>query len=295
MLAAATLFWAGNFVVARALRDELPPVSLNVWRWLIALAVLAPFAAPGLWRHRALLLARWRLFTLLGATGIAGFHTLVYLALAQTSVMNAVVIASTAPVAIVGLSFLTRGDPFGRRQAVGIAVSLAGALVVVVRGDPTALAALRLDGGTLWMLLAVPLWAGYSVLLRRVPAQLPQVVSLSASTIAGLALLAPVYAVQVALGERLALTPATLAGLLYIASFAAVAAFLLWNRGVGLIGPNRAGSFLHLMPVFGALLSFAFLGERPEGFHLAGAALVVAGLGLALGTPRRRAADGASR
>ncbi|MBA2667777.1 MAG: DMT family transporter [Trueperaceae bacterium] len=285
MLVLATVFWAGNFVVARALRDVLPPVSLNVWRWLVALAILLPWAGPELLRHRALVLRHAALVLALGATGVAAFHTFVYLALASTTVTSAVLIASTVPVVIPVLSWLLYRDRITRRQALGIALSFVGALTVVMRGDPGALASLRLDAGALWMVAAVPAWSLYTVLLKVVPKAFPPRTLLLSTTIAGLLLLLPLYAWRVAAGEVLPVRLDTAAAVLYVGAFASVLAFLFWNRGVATIGPNRAGLFIHLMPLFGALLAFLFLSETLAPYHLVGAVLVVSGVMVARRSP----------
>jgi drug/metabolite transporter (DMT)-like permease len=281
MLVGATAFWAGNFVVARAFREQLPPVSLNFWRWLVALAILLPISTGELLRHRALVLRHWALVLTLGATGVAAFHTFVYLALAQTSVMTAVLLASTVPVVIPMLSWSIHRERVHRWQAAGIALSLLGAAAVIVRGEVRTVLDVRLDPGALWMAAAVPMWALYSVLLKNVPRAMPQRTLLSATSIAGVLLLLPWYLWRRVAGETMEVTTVSVAAVAYIGVFAAVVAFLFWNRGVALVGPNRAGSFIHLMPVFGALLSFAFLGETLARYHLVGAVLVVSGLTLA--------------
>jgi drug/metabolite transporter (DMT)-like permease len=281
MLATAAAFWAGNFVIARAFRDDLPPVTLNVWRWLVALAILLPLAGAEMVRQRALLLRHAALILALGATGVAAFHTFVYLALSSTTVITAVLLASTVPVVIPVLSWLIFRDRITRVQAIGTVMSLTGAFVVIVRGDPRALLSLGLDPGALWMVAAVPMWSLYSVLLKAVPKTIGPRSLLLSTTIAGLVLLLPVYAWRLAEGERMVMHVASVTAILYIGAFASVVAFLFWNRGVAAAGPNRAGTFMHLMPLFGALLSFAFLGETLARYHLAGALLVVSGLVLA--------------
>jgi drug/metabolite transporter (DMT)-like permease len=278
LLSAAALFWAGNFIAGRALRGDIPPVSLNFWRWTIALLILLPFTFARLRLHRAALLREWKLVLALGATGIALFHTAVYSALTTTPAINALLFLAISPMAIAVLSWLVFRDTITRRQAAGIAISLAGAVVVIARGDPAALAGLRLNPGDLWMLLAVLVWALYSVLLKRRPASVPPLALLTASVIAGVALLLPAYLWQVGHGETMVLNTPNSAALLYIALFASVLAFLFWNRGVAELGPTRAGMFTYLMPVFGAALAIWLLGEPIAPYHILGAALVFGGI-----------------
>lgn len=280
-LIGSALFWAGNFVVARALRDAWSPVLLTSARWTIALAVLLPFAWGPLRTHGATLRRHLGWLLALAATGVVGFQTFVYLALATTPVVNAAILGATVPVVIALGAWLAFGERLGGRQAVGIAISLAGALVVVARGDLATLAALRATSGDLWMAAAVPCWAAYTLLLRRTPAGLPQSALVASTSTLGLLLLAPLLVWRLAAGETVPLTPAALAGAAYIGLFAGLLAFVFWNRGVAAIGATRAGSFLHLMPAFAAVLGVAFLGERLAGYHAAGATLVVVGLVLA--------------
>jgi len=281
-LSAAALLWSGNFIVGRLLRDEVTPVTLNFLRWGIALAVLAALGWRELAQARAVLAREWKLVAGAGATGIAAFHTCVYFALQETAALNALLLLATAPVAIMLLSWLAAGTGFPARQKAGAAVSLAGAAWLILRGEPAALLGLQASSGDLWMLAAVAIWAVYSVLLQRRPKDLAPGVLLTGSVAAGLAWMAPLYALELSRGAGgLPVSLPGLGGLAYVALGASVLAFHLWSHGVAAIGASRAGQFIHLMPLFGAVLSLAFLGERIEAFHLAGAALVFAGIALA--------------
>lgn len=276
-LTLAALFWAGNFVAGRALRDDADPVMLNVLRWLLCLALFLPLVGPSLARQWRVVCREWRLVTALGATGIAAFHTLVYLALVETTAVNALLILTLAPVLIMAGAALAGQERPTRVQWIGSMVSLFGALVLVTRGDVTALMVLQLNKGDLWMLGAVLAWALYSLLLRRRPQDLPQDVTLAASIIAALVLLCPLLLLRGA-DIRFNVTPATLGALVYIAVFASLIAFLLWSHGVNEIGAARAGQFVNLMPVFGAVLAVLLLGERITWSQVMGALLVFAGI-----------------
>jgi len=279
-LSAAALFWSGNFIVGRALRDEISPVSLNFWRWMIALAILLPFTLGSLWVHRQVILREWKLIAAIGLTGIAAFHTCVYLALATTTAINALLWLAMTPLLIVLGSWLVFQDRITLQQLLGIGVSLVGAIVLIAQGSMSLLMALRFNTGDLWMLLAVVLWAIYSLLLKRRPVELPQTALLSASTVAAILLMSPVYLWGLPSEQQLLPSTQVVWGLLYVSLFASVLAFLLWNNGVSRIGPSRAGTFIYLMPVFGAVLSVAFLGEGVQLFQLAGGVLVFSGIAL---------------
>jgi drug/metabolite transporter (DMT)-like permease len=286
-LATAALLWSGNFIAGRALRGDIDPATLTFVRWSISLLIFLPWVGPRAWRCRQAIRREWRWLLVLGATGLAGFHTLTYLALTSTTAINAMLMLSLTPTAILaGTAIGGSGRPT-RQQWVGTCVSLAGAAILVTRGDPDVLLAMGAARGDLWMLVAVVLWAVYSLALRRRPPDLPTDVSLAASIVPAVLLLIP----WVALGapaQTVELTPRVLALLAYIIVMASLVSFLLWSWGVGHIGPERAGPFVHLLPVFGAVLAVALLDETVVLAQLAGAAAVFAGMVLVQRRPRRR-------
>jgi drug/metabolite transporter (DMT)-like permease len=287
-LALAALFWSGNFVAGRALRGQLDPVTLNFLRWLIAFALLAPFV----WRATAASMKavrrEWRLILALGATGIASFHTLVYIALQSTTATSALLILSLAPILTLLSSAAMGMERPTNRQIGGALISILGAGILITRGNPSGILSQGLNVGDLWMLLAVVIWTAYSLLLRRRPADLPSPVALVASIAAALTMMVPV----VYLGAR---TPVAALGsfpvllsIAYIAVFASAIAFLFWTYGVSRLGPTRAGQFVNLMPIFGAGLAFSVLGEVPTPAQAAGAALVLSGIALVESFARAR-------
>lgn len=288
-LAAATLFWSGNFIAGRALRDDIDPALLNLLRWAISLLLFLPFVGGRLHRHLPVVRREWPLILGLGTTGIAAFHLLVYLALQHTTAINALLMVSLAPAVILAGAGLTGAGRPSPLQWVGTAVSLVGAGVLITRADPDVIFALALNPGDLWMLLAVLVWAAYSLLLRRRPPDLPQDVALAASIVPALLMMLPLVAVMTPAAPP-AFSLGTLAVLGYIAVFASLLAFLLWSYGVDIIGPARAGQFVHLMPVFGTVLAIVLLGERLVAAQLIGAVIVFAGIVLVnRGAPRSRA------
>ena len=278
-LSLASLFWSGNFIVGRALRDDVTPVTLNFWRWFIALLILAPVCIPAIVKQRSLIARCWRLIVLLGITGIAAFHICVYQALRDTTAINALLFLSLTPVTIVIGSWLMYRDPVTRRQAAGIAISLSGAVVIICHGEVVRLVTLKFNHGDLWMLAAMLLWAVYSVALKTKPPQLAQKSMLGATVMVGVTVMLPLYfsVGQPAIG-LLKSGVGPLFGLLYISLFASVLSYFFWNRGLHDIGPNKAGVFLHLMPLFGAVLSLLFLGEGLRLYHLAGAIFIFSGI-----------------
>ncbi|RCX26299.1 DMT family transporter [Thioalbus denitrificans] len=280
LLVLTTLFWSGNFVIGRAVRLEVPPIGLAFWRWALALAILLPFSWRLLARHWPVIRAHLPLLVVMGILGVTNFNTFVYLGLQTTTATNAVLLLSTTPVIIVGLSRLLHHEPVRPRQLLGIVLSLGGVLAIIARGDPQVLAGLSLAAGDLWVLAAVVSWALYSVLLQRRPAGLDPLAFLVFTIVAGVVTLAPFYLWESATGAVVRPSLVTLATVGYVAVFASILAFIFWNRAVAEVGPNRAGQFIHLIPVFGTLLSVVFLDERLHAYHLAGIVLIVAGIRL---------------
>lgn len=279
-LVCAAFFWSGNFIVGRALRDVIAPVTLNYWRWMVALVILLPFSFVQLWEYRRLLLSIWKTIIGLGLTGIAAFHICVYTALLDTTAINALIILSTAPVVIILSSWWIFKETISSIRGLGILVSLIGAIVLLVHGNSQILLQLEINKGDIWMLLAVPIWSIYCLLLKQRPAKLPHMALLCSSVITGLVFMTPVYLLRPLKGIGMTLNVANVMAILYISVFASVIAFFLWNYGVSKIGPNKASIYLHLMPFFGSILSICFLDEGLAPFHFIGAVLVFTGIAL---------------
>ncbi len=278
----AALFWSGNFVIGRAVRDEVPPVALAFLRWLTAAALLLPVVARDLLARRAAIRRHAGLLALLGVTGMGSFNTLSYVALTGTEAINGSLVVSLTPLMILTAALLIDGEWPDTRRSAAILVSLAGVAAIAARGDPSALVSLRLNPWDGVMLAAVFGWGVYTVLLRRLPLGVfPPLTLLGATTLFGLAVLFPSWLVEVVLTGALPRADAATAGaVLYTALAASIAAYLCWNRSVALIGPAAAGAFLHLQPAFGVGLAVLLLGERPAPYHVVGFALILAGLWL---------------
>ena len=278
--------WAGNFILARAVHADIPPLSLSFWRWAVAAVILLAMTGHAMPAHAAVLARHWKLLAALAASGVVGFTVGLYIGLGTTTVINAALISALSPIFIAAVSFVLTRDAITPRQMAGIAASLAGAVVIVSRADAAALAALELNRGDLWVLAATASWALYSVLLRRLPPSLPAAVMLSAATLLGAAMLAPLYAWELATVGGFAVTWANAASIGYLALFVSVIGFVFYNRAVADVGAIRAGLFIHLIPVFSVILALIVLGERLRPFHLAGALLIALGIYLTV-TARR--------
>ncbi|CAO3351840.1 DMT family transporter [Azospirillum melinis] len=279
------LFWAGNAVLGRAVAGSVPPIGLAFWRWFLGMLVVLPFAWPHLRHDITPILARWKSVLLLGTLGIGIYNTFQYIALNTTTALNCVMLQSSMPVMIVLMSLVLFRDRIGAMQGVGIAVSLVGAMTLISHGDPGTLLGLELNAGDVWMLAAVVIYAAYTTLLRRRPAI--HGLSFVVVTFAiGAVELLPFYVWESLGGHPVQASGITLLAVGYTVLFPSIAAYLCFNRGVELLGPNTAGLAIHLVPVFGSLLAILFLGEQPHLYHGIGIALIAAGILLAT---RRRA------
>ena len=281
----ALLCWSSNWLLGRAMRTEVTPVSLTFWRWRMAVAMLLPFTAGDLWRQRAVILSEWKMLLALSVTGIGFFHTLVYQALQQTTAVNASLVNSATPIAIVAISWLLYRDRATWRQLVGIAVSLLGVLAIISRGDPGTLASFTFNPGDLWALLSVAVISLYNVLLPRRPRALGPMTLLTVTALIALAYLLPFYLWEAATGPTMQFSRNTVILTLYMGFVPSVLAYAFWIPAVAALGANRVGIFSHLHPFFTTVLAILVLGEAVRSYHAAGIALILGGIWLA--TARR--------
>ncbi|HSM89039.1 MAG TPA: DMT family transporter [Desulfobacterales bacterium] len=277
ILSVAPLCWAGNIVLARGVADLIPPVAFAFWRWTLAFVLILPFSLRPLAQDRNEIARRWKMLLLLALLGISSFNTLLYTAVHTTTAINGALIQSTMPAVIVLLSLLLYREKVATRQMGGVALCILGACLIVLRGDLKTLLTMSFVQGDLLMIIAVSAYGLYSAMLRRRPAVHP--LSFLAATFAlGAAGLFPVYLAELAIAGPVALSREIILSILYVAIFPSIAAYFCWNKGVDLVGPNRAGLFINLIPAFASLLSVWLLGESIQVYHLGGMGLVAGGM-----------------
>lgn len=281
MLVLAMVSWSGNAIVGRALAGTVPPFGLSLMRWTIAFLAVLPFAAGEIVAKRAIIFHRWRILLALGLLGLTICNSLGYLGLQWTTALNAGLINSAGPMLTLAAAFLFHRERAAPLQVLGVFVSLLGVLAIVLRGDLAALFHLAVNRGDLALLAGVATWSIYTVQLRRAPRELSPVALLAVLFAIGAVTVLPLHLLESSVGYPLPETGPALLGYLYVGLFPAVIAFFGWNRGVAALGANRASLFAHLMPLFTAVLAYAFLGERIAPFHLAGAGLIFLGIFLA--------------
>jgi drug/metabolite transporter (DMT)-like permease len=281
LLSLTSLFWSLNWVIGRAIVGHVSPLALTFIRWVVAVAVMLPFAWPGIRAHWPLIRRNWKVIAWLGFWGTGLHNAFAYVGLQYTTATNGVILNSSIPILIILLGWLIYRETITRLQTLGVAISLAGILVIISRGDPAVLASFEMNQGDLIVLFGMVFWAAYTVFLRMKPAELPGLTLLACCGVVGVTLLFPLMLFELLfLGGRVEFTAATLAAMLYVGIFPSFVGYVFWNRAVHEVGPNVAGIFVHLMPAFGAILAWLFLDERIYLFHVAGIALILAGIAL---------------
>lgn len=289
LLSLTAFFWSLNWVIGRAIVGHVSPFALTFARWVVAVAVMMPFAYPVIRDHWPAVKRSWKTIAWLGFWGTGLHNAFAYVGLQYTTATNGVILNSSIPIMIIVLGWVIYRETITRMQAVGVGISLAGIVAIISRGDPAVLAALSLNKGDLIVLAGMVFWAAYTVFLRMKPADLPGLALLACCGCVGVVLLLPLFAFEMlVLGGRVEFTPATIGAMLYLGIFPSFVGYVFWNRGVAEVGPNVAGIFVHLMPAFGALLAWLFLDERIQAYHLVGIGLILAGIAL---TTRGHRAD----
>src|SRR6201746_1937264 len=284
LLSITALCWAGNAIVGRLAAGHIAPVTLSFLRWSLAFLVILPFAWKHLARDWGVIRGRLGIMIVLSITGIGAFNTLQYWALEHTQALNTLLLQSAGPLFVASWSLVLLGVRLTWAQACGIAVSLAGVLVILLHGDLTTLKNIEFNKGDIIFTVALAIFGLYSVLSLKRPA----VHSLSFVGFtfgAGAACLIPAFIWELFSRPLMQLDASNLLSLVYVAVFPSTLAYLCFNRGVQLIGANRAAPFFHLIPVFGSAMAIFFLGEQPHWFHLFGYALVLTGVYVASRKP----------
>lgn len=276
LAALATVVWSGSFITSRALHDSVPPVQAAFWRWVVAVAAVAPFALRAAWRQRALIRARLPYLLVALLLGVTLYNTLVNQAGLTTTAGNMGMIMAASPV-LMALFDRFGGARLGPRRTAGMLLACAGVVLLVGDGTPS----FDPRPGDLWMFGAALSFAAYSALLRRRPPEIDAAVFLFATFVTGTLLLAPAFAASVVLQGGFEPATGTVGPLVYVGVCSSAVAFFAWNRAVALVGPARAGAVYQLQPVCVALLGHVLLGESLGGVGLLCMALILGGVALA--------------
>ena len=279
LLVFATLFWSGNFIVGKAASIyEIPPFSLNFYRWLFAGLILLPFTYKEIINNLDYIKSRIKIFILLGFTSITIFNSIVYYSLNFTQVISGVLMISTIPVMIIVFCWMLKIEKSNVYQILGVIFSLLGVVVIITKADLVILLNLNFNRGDLWMVVAMFSWAMYSALLRKKKLEISQLSLLQIIISAGLVFLFPAYLIELSLGYKTSIHLPFILILTYVVLFPGLASFIFWIKGISIIGSNRAGIFLHLIPIFSTIMAIIILKEKFMFYHLIGALLIVTGI-----------------
>ena len=281
LLVLTTLFWSGNFIVGKAASTfEIPPFSLNFFRWLFAGLILMPFTIKELIDKKNYIFSNLGFFIILGITSITIFNSIVYYSLYYTQVISGVLMISTIPVWIIFISSMLNIEKTNIFQIIGVALSLTGVIFIITKADINLIKNLDFNKGDLTMVIAMFSWALYSSLLKKKKYQISQITLLQVVIITGLVFLIPIYFIEMNMGNLIKLGKPFYLTLTYVVLFPGLASFFFWIKGIGIIGANRAGAFLHLMPIFGAIMAMIIFDEKFMFYHFLGAVFIIAGITL---------------
>ena len=275
----SVLFWAGNFIVGKyASYYQIPPFSLNFYRWFFAWLILLPFTFKEIISKKNYILENYKFYILLGITSVTIFNSIVYYSLNFTQVISGVLMISTIPVMIMFISSILKIERTNIFQILGVICSFVGVILIITKANFDLLVNLDFNKGDLTMVVAMLSWATYSALLKKRKHELSQLSLLEVIITFGLIFLIPIYITEYSLGFEITLNKPFILVLIYVVLFPGLAAFICWIKGISLIGPNRSGVFLHLMPILSALMAMIIFKEKFMLYHLLGAFFILSGI-----------------
>lgn len=280
LLGLAVLFWAGNAILGRAVRTDIPPIGLAFWRWTLATIIFFPFAWKHLKKDLPIVKENWKIITLLSFLGVGVFNTLLYTGLQSTTSVNAVLLQASMSALVLVQSRLLFKEKIRALQVLGIIIAFLGVAIIVFQGSTQALMAFRLNKGDAIIFIAVVFYASYTVLLKKRPKMHPFSFVLI-TFIFALPMILPIYLFETFTYKAVTLSTTTFLSFAYVAIFPSILSYIFYNRGVELIGANRAGLISYLTPVLGSILAILLLGESFRWFHAAGILLIMAGVFIA--------------
>ena len=279
LLVLASLCWSGNFIVGKfATLFEIPPLTLNTFRWISVWLILIPFTFKEIYKNLAYIKKNLLAIAFMGVITISTFNSVVYFALNYTQVINAVLVLAIIPAVTIVLSALMKVEKSNIFQIFGLILSIIGVGSIISNGDVQRIASLSFNNGDLWMLVCVLSWALYSTLLKKNKFKLSQFSLIQIMVSVGVIFLIPQYFYEQSIGLELNFNKAFFLILFYVVVFPAIVAYYCWQKGIEIIGPNRATMFIQLMPLFSAVMAIIIFKEKFELYHFVGATFIVSGI-----------------
>ena len=286
LLGLVMILWAGNSIVGRAVRFDVPPLTLAFVRWFGASLILLPFAWRPLRRDWPAIRVGWKSVLLLGLLGVGAFNALLYSGLQYTTATNALLLQAGIPAAVVAFDRLFFGERSPWIQNLGVLFAILGVSAVVFEGDFSRALNLHFGAGDLLVLASIVVWALYTVFLRLRP-QIDPVSFVAATFLIGAVTMAPLALIEALSGQHIRWTALAIGSFAYVCVLPSIVAYFIFNWAAGVVGPARSGVAITLMPIFGAFLSAALLGEALHGYHFVGMVLIVLGIALSFVALRR--------
>ena len=275
----AALFWSGNFIVGKfATLFQVPPLTLNVFRWISVWFILIPFTYKEIYNNLPYIKKNWLVISFMGVITISTFNSVVYFALNYTQVINAVLMLAAIPAATIVLSSFMNIERTNIFQIAGLLLSIIGISSIISNGDIQKIISLNFNKGDLWMLVCVITWSLYSTLLKKYNFRFSQFTLIQLMVTVGIIFLVPQFFYEKSIGLEVNFNKIFFLILFYVVVFPAIAAYYCWQKGVEIIGPNRSTMFIQLMPLFSAALAIIIFGEKFEFYHLVGAIFILTGI-----------------
>ena len=279
LLVFATFCWSGNFIVGKfAHLFEVPPLTLNFFRWVSVWLILIPFTYKEIYNNSSYIKKNLIVIGFMGIITISTFNSVVYFALNYTQVINAVLVLSAIPAATIVISALMNVDKTNKYQLIGLMLSVIGICAIISNADIKKIINLSFNKGDLWMLVCVITWALYSTLLKKNKFKFSQFTLIQLMVSVGIIFLIPQFFYERSIGLELNLNKSFVVILLYVVIFPALAAYYCWQKGIEIVGPNRATMFIQLMPLLSAVLAIIIFKEKFEMYHFIGAAFILTGI-----------------
>ncbi|WP_020407587.1 DMT family transporter [Hahella ganghwensis] len=279
-LVCTSLFWAGNAIVARGVNDMIPPLALSFLRWSACALLVSPFMYRAYRRHHAIIRLHWKRILILSFMSITTYNSLLYVSAQYTSALNITLVTSLMPITTIALSAPLLGAAVGLRSIAGIICAFAGALYVILKGDPGALWRLELNTGDSIMAIAMLIWSLYSILLRKWQIPIPGFDLFLIFLGIGVVMISPFYLAEFHIRGGFEISNQLIFAIVYVAIFPSLLAYVFWNFGVTQTSPSTASLFFYLTPLITALLAIPFLGELPQIYHGIGGLIIILGLWL---------------
>ena len=275
----AALCWSGNFIVGKfATLFQVPPLTLNVLRWISVWFILIPFTYKEIYINIPYIKKNWFVISFMGIITISTFNSVVYFALNYTQVVNAVLMLAAIPAATIVLSSIMKIEKTNLFQIFGLLLSIVGIGAIISNGNFQKIVSLSFNKGDVWMLVCVITWSLYSTLLKKHKFKFSQFTLIQLMVTVGIIFLIPQFFYEKSIGLDLNLNKAFFVILFYVVIFPALAAYYCWQKGVEIVGPNRATMFIQLMPLLSALLAIIIFQEKLELYHFLGASFILSGI-----------------